>query len=101
VINQVKSGIWTEDSHNFTLQNNIVINTNKRLLNTSKVTEINASYCICCETGMSECTGMTISNNIGVGSDEYGFMLKFNSCDVTSSNPKYINVTNHVQHHSK
>mmetsp|Transcript_27792 Transcript_27792/g.23343 ORF Transcript_27792/g.23343 Transcript_27792/m.23343 type:complete len:156 (+) Transcript_27792:224-691(+) len=70
IINSVKSGFWMQDSHSCDIKNNIVINTNKRLLKSVKITEINASFCICCETEHAPCTSLKIENNIGSGSDE-------------------------------
>lgn len=43
VINSVKSGIWLEDAHKIKIRGNIVLNTNKRLLKTVKITEVNSN----------------------------------------------------------
>jgi len=43
IINSVKSGVWVQGSDKVTITNNIVLNTNKRLLKTVKVTEVNSN----------------------------------------------------------
>jgi len=43
VINSVKSGLWLEDADLVTITGNIVLNTNKRLLKTVKITEVNSN----------------------------------------------------------
>jgi len=43
VINSVKSGLWLEDADQVTITGNIVLNTNKRLLKTVKITEVNSN----------------------------------------------------------